>query len=65
VTTEEDLADGMKNDDKILACCLALDTSPAPRMEEGMRTVTRNAVLLTDDRYAVRGWRGNDQLSCF
>jgi hypothetical protein len=43
----------MKNDDKILACCLALDTAPAPRMEEGMRTVTRNAVLLTDDRYGT------------
>jgi len=55
VTTEEDLGNGMKNDDKILACCLALDTSAPPHMEDGMRTVTRNAVLLTDDRYAAPG----------
>ena len=51
VTCEEDQGDGMKNDDKILSCCLALDTSPPPHTEDGMKTVTRNAVLITDDRH--------------
>ena len=50
VTCEEDLGEGLKNDDKILSCCLALDTAPPPHTADGMKTVMRNAVLLTDDR---------------
>jgi hypothetical protein len=51
VTSEEDLGDGMKNDDKILHCCLALDAGPPAHTEGGMKTVSRTSVLLTDDRY--------------
>lgn len=50
VTGEEDALNGMTNDDRILACCLNLDTSPPSSTTEGMKTVYRNAVLLTDDR---------------
>lgn len=50
VHLEEDTEAGMKNDDRILACCLNLDSSPAPTMLDGMKTVFRTSVLLTDDR---------------
>merc|ERR1712107_110354 len=47
---EEDCSDGQKNDDRILQCCLALNTSPAPSVEAGIKTVHRDTVLITDDR---------------
>lgn len=50
VTVEEDGDGDMTNDDKILSCCLALDTSPVSTTTDGMKTVYRNSVLLTDDR---------------
>ena len=50
VTCEEDTEDGKKNDDRILDCCLAIDTAPAAKEKEGMRTVHRDTVLLTHDR---------------
>lgn len=50
VTQEEDTNSGLNNDDRILACCLNLDTAPAPVIKDGMKTVQRTAVLLTDDR---------------
>lgn len=50
MTSEEDILDGKKNDDRILDCCLALDSAPAPKLKDGMRTVHRDTVLLTDDR---------------
>ena len=50
VTVEEDTGDGRTNDDRILLCCLNLDTSPAPHLKDGMKTVYRSSILLTDDR---------------
>ena len=51
MTQEEDTDDGQNNDDRILACCINLDTAPAPVLKDGMKTVHRTSVLLTDDRY--------------
>ena len=51
VTVEEDGDCDVTNDDRILSCCLALDTSPVSSTTDGMKTVFRNSVLLTDDRY--------------
>jgi len=50
MTQEEDTDDGQNNDDRILACCINLDTAPAPVLKDGMKTVHRTSVLLTDDR---------------
>merc|ERR1711862_275476 len=47
---EEDCSDGQKNDDRILQCCLNLNSSPAPTIEHGIKTVYRDTVLITDDR---------------
>ena len=47
---EEDCSDGQKNDDRILQCCLSLNSSPAPTIENGIKTVHRDTVLITDDR---------------
>ena len=47
---EEDCSDGQKNDDRILQCCLSLNASPAPTIENGIKTVHRDTVLITDDR---------------
>ena len=51
VALEEDGDCDVTNDDRILSCCLALDTSPVSSTTDGMKTVFRNSVLLTDDRY--------------
>ena len=58
VTTEEDsLVDGKTNDDLILDVCLNLASSSSltkdhlnERRERDLRVVTRDVVLLTDDR---------------
>ena len=51
VTTEEDsLIDGKTNDDLILDVCLNLSTNLSERRERDLRVVTRDVVLLTDDR---------------
>jgi len=50
VISEEDCSDGQKNDDKILSCCLALNTGPPPSVTQGIKTVYRDTVLITDDR---------------
>jgi len=50
VTVEEDSEVGLNNDDRILSCCLNLDSSPSPTTVDGMKTVFRTSVLLTDDR---------------
>jgi len=47
---EEDTSDGQKNDDRILTCCLSLNTGPPPEVRQGMKTVYRDTVLITDDR---------------
>jgi len=48
--TEEDCSDGQKNDDRILQCCLSLNTSPEASVVEGIKTIPRDSVLITDDR---------------
>jgi len=50
VTAEQDTGADQTNDERILQCCLNLDTSPAACTKDGMKTVFRNSVLLTDDR---------------
>ena len=40
-----------KNDDRILQCCLALNSSPPATIENGIKTVHRDTVLITDDRW--------------
>jgi len=50
VISEEDGSDGQKNDDKILSCCLALNSGPTPTVTQGIKTVYRDTVLITDDR---------------
>ena len=54
VTTEEDsLIDGKTNDDLILDVCLNLSSTKdhlGERRERDLRVVTRDVVLLTDDR---------------
>lgn len=47
---EEDCSDGQKNDDRILQCCLNLNSSPPATIENGIKTVHRDTVLITDDR---------------
>ena len=39
-----------KNDDRILQCCLNLNSSPPATIENGIKTVHRDTVLITDDR---------------
>jgi len=39
-----------KKDDKILSCCLALNTDPLPTVTHDIKTVYRDTVLITDDR---------------
>jgi len=50
VLSEEDCSDGQKNDDRILSCCLSLNSSPAVTISQGIKTVFRDTVLITDDR---------------
>jgi len=50
VISEEDGSDGQKNDDKILQCCLELNSGPPPTVTQGIKTVYRDTVLITDDR---------------
>lgn len=50
VFSEEDTSDGQKNDDRILSCCLALNSGPDPEVRQGIKTVYRDTVLITDDR---------------
>ena len=52
-TSEMDTCADETNDDRILSCCLNLDTSPPASTKDGMKTVYRNSVLLTDDRYTT------------
>eukprot|EP00088_Acartia_fossae_P052586 TRINITY_DN5945_c0_g1_i2.p1 TRINITY_DN5945_c0_g1~~TRINITY_DN5945_c0_g1_i2.p1 ORF type:complete len:1186 (-),score=351.14 TRINITY_DN5945_c0_g1_i2:275-3715(-) len=49
-TSEMDTCADETNDDRILSCCLNMDTSPPAATKDGMKTVYRNSVLLTDDR---------------
>jgi len=48
--TEEDCSDGQKNDDRILQCCLSLNNSPEATIVQGIKTIHRDSVLITDDR---------------
>jgi len=50
VISEEDGSDGQKNDDKILSCCLSLNSGPPPTVAQEIKTVYRDTVLITDDR---------------